>query len=414
MAEMAVVSARKARLRQRADDGSKGAEAALALASNPNDFLSTVQIGITMIGTLAGAFGGATIAEKLSVYLTQWPWLAPYSDTASMTVVVLIISYLSLVIGELVPKALALSNAEGISIGVAPPMQALARAGAPLVRLLTFSTELILKVLPIRKSEDAPVTEDEIKQLIAQGTAHGTFEEAEQEMVSGVFRLGDRKAAELMRPRNKIRWLDVTEDWEAHAAEIAANPYSRYLVADGDLDELLGVVHVKDLLLAGRGGASIDLHDLARKPLYVPETTPALHVLERFQETGEQLAVVIDEHGMLQGIVTMADFVESVIGTVRNPGEEARPTVVRREDGSLLVDGALPHADLLDVLAIRQLSLKPGNFTTVGGLVLNELRRIPTPGDFCYFGEYRFEVLDMDGNRIDKVLIQRVDEGVVI
>ncbi|HEU0121477.1 MAG TPA: hemolysin family protein [Bryobacteraceae bacterium] len=414
MAEMAVVSARKARLRQRADDGSKGARVALALASNPNDFLSTVQIGITMIGTLAGAFGGATIAEKLSVYLKQWAWIAPYSDSVSITIVVLIISYLSLVLGELVPKALALSNAEGIASGVAPPMQALSRAGAPLVRVLTFSTEIILKVLPIRKSVDVPVTEDEIKQLIAQGTEHGTFEEAEQEMVSGVFRLGDRKAAELMRPRNKICWLDVTEDWPAHEAEIAANPYSRYLVADGELDKVLGVIHVKDILLASLGGGGIDLRKLARKPLFVPETTPALHVLERFQETGEQMAVVIDEHGMLQGIVTMADFVESVVGVVRNPGEEGRPDVVHREDGSWLVDGALPYADLLEELAIRQLPVKHGSFTTVGGLVLSELRRIPSSGDHCFVGDYRFEVLDMDGNRIDKVLVQRVEESISI
>lgn len=410
MAEMAVVSARKARLRQRAEEGSKGARAALALSSNPTDFLSTVQVGITLIGTLAGAFGGATIAEKLGVYLKEFPTVAPYSDSASITIVVLIISYLSLVLGELVPKALALSNAEAIASGVALPMNTLAKLGSPLVRFLTFSTEIILKVIPVRESNEAPVTEDEIKHLIAQGTEHGTFEEAEQEMVAGVFRLGDRNVVEMMRPRNKIRWLDASDDWPTNEAEIAANQYSRFLVGDGELDKLLGVVHVREILVAMRGGATVDLRALARKPLYIPETTPALELLERFQETGDQYAVVIDEHGTLQGVVTVTDFLDAVIGEVRSPGEEAKPEITKREDGSWLVDGALLYLDLLESLAIRRLPVDEESFTTVGGLMLSELHRIPTPGDHCILGGYRFEVIDMDGNRIDKVLVQRLEK----
>lgn len=406
MAEMAVVSARKARLRQRAEEGSKGARAALALSLNPTDFLSTVQVGITLIGTLAGAFGGATIAEKLAVYLKEFPAVAPYSDSASITIVVLIISYLSLVLGELVPKALALSHPEAIASGVALPMNNLAKLGSPLVRFLTFSTEIILKVLPVRKSDEAPVTEDEIKHLIAQGTEHGTFEEAEQEMVAGVFRLADRKVTEMMRPRNKVRWLDVSDDWPTNEAEIAANQYSRFLVGDGELDKIVGVVHVREILVSMRGGAPVDLRALARTPLYIPETTPALELLERFQETGDQIAVVIDEHGALQGVVTVTDFLDAVIGEVRSPGEEARPEISKREDGSWLVDGALPYPDLLESLAIRRLPVDEESFTTVGGLMLAELHRIPKAGDHCVLGEYRFEVLDMDGNRIDKVLVQ--------
>jgi putative hemolysin len=411
MAEMAVVSARKARLRQRAEEGGKGARAALALSANPTDFLSTVQVGITLIGTLAGAFGGATIAEKLAVNLKAFPAVAPYADSAAITIVVLIISYLSLVLGELVPKALALSHAEAIASGVALPMNTLARLGSPLVRFLTFSTEVILKVLPVRKSDEAPVTEDEIKHLIAQGTEHGTFEEAEQEMVAGVFRLGDRKVKEMMRPRNRIRWLDSSDDWSTNEAEIAANQYSRFLVADGELDNLLGVVHVRDILVAARGGMTVDLRTLARKPLYVPETTPSLELLERFQETGDQFAVVIDEHGTLQGVVTITDLLDAVIGEVRSPGEESKPGVVTREDGSWLVDGALPYPDFLESLEIRQLPVDEGNFTTVGGMMLSQLHRIPHAGDHCILGEYRFEVVDMDGNRIDKILVQRSEKN---
>jgi putative hemolysin len=408
MAEMAVVSARKARLRQRADEGSRGAAVALTLASNPHDFLSTVQVGITMIGTLAGAFGGATLAEKLTAYLKQFPAVAAYSDSISMTLVVLAISYLSLILGELVPKNIALSNAEGIASALAPPMRWLSRLGSPAVRFLTFSTRVVMRVLPVRPSSEAPVTEDEIKVLIAQGTEHGTFEEAEQEMVEGVFRLGDRRAVELMQPRGKVVWLDVEADWETNQEALKRSPYSRFPVAEGALDRLLGTVHVKDLLLALDTGKP-DLRKLARKALLLPEFTPALDLLEKFQQSQEQMALVVDEHGGVEGIVTVADLLNAVVGELR--GEVAPAKAVRRDDGSWLVDGLMGMSDFVDELKLRKIPGDEEGFDTVGGLVLAHLRRIPAPGDHFTVDGWRFEVVDMDRNRIAKVLVTRKPES---
>ena len=408
MAEMAVVSSRKARLRQRMEEGSKGAAVALELAENPNDFLSTVQVGISMIGTLAGAFGGATIAEKLAVTLKQYPAVAHYADSIALGVVVLVITYLSLIVGELVPKSLALGKPETIASALAPPMRWLARLGSPAVRFLTFSTRLVLKLLPVKQSQEAPVTEEEIKVLIAQGTQHGTFHAAEQEMVEGVFRLGDRKVVELMRPRNKVTWLDVEDPWAVNESIIAESNFSRFLAAEGDLDRIIGVVHVKDLFVASRRDSTVDLRALARKPLYIPETTPALHLLEQFRRTGEELAVVVDEHGGVEGIVALADIMEAVVGDL-GPGD-ARPQIVQREDGSWLADGTLLIADLVEALELRELPGEEEAFTTLGGFVFAHLKRIPSPGDHFLVDGWRFEVVDMDRNRVDKVLIQRMTQ----
>jgi putative hemolysin len=410
MAEMAVVSSRKARLRQRAEEGSKGAAVALELATNPHDFLSTVQVGITMIGTLAGAFGGATIAEKLSVYLKQFPAVATYSDSISITLVVLIITYLSLIIGELVPKNLALSNAEGIATALAPPMRWLARIGSPAVSFLTFSTQVVMKLLPFRQSNEAPVTEDEIRVLIAQGTEHGTFEEAEQEMVEGVFRLGDRRVVDLMQPRGKVMCLDIGSPWEANREVIRQGTYSRFPVVDGDLDGVIGIVHVKELFLALELGQPLDLRALAQAPMMVPETTPALDVLERFQETGDQMALVVDEHGGIDGMVTLTDLMQAVVGDLRGPGEASRARISEQEDGSWLVDGALPISDVKETLEWREVPGEEDGFTTLGGLMLAHLHRIPAAGDHFTIDGWRFEVKAMDGNRVDRVAIARTVE----
>ncbi len=408
MAEMAVVSSRKARLRQRSEEGSRGAAIALELSANPHDFLSTVQVGITMIGTLAGAFGGATIAEKLAVYLKQFPQLAAYADSFSITVVVLIISYLSLILGELVPKNIALSNAEGIAASLAPSMRWLAKLGSPFVRFLTFSTRIVMKILPVSPNTEAPVTEEEIKVLIAQGTEHGTFEEAEQEMVEGVFRLGDRRVVDLMKPRGKVAWLDVEEPWEVNRQVLRGGTHSRFPVGEGDLDRILGVIHVKDLFGALESVGPPDLRKLSRKPLLVPEITPALDVLERFQKSGDQMALVVDEHGSIQGLVTLTDLMEAVVGGLHGPGETPKARIVRRGDGSWLADGSMPVADLVEELGLREIPGEEEGFATLGGLVLAHLHRIPAAGDHFTTGEWRFEVLDMDRNRVDKVLITKL------
>lgn len=408
MAEIAVVSARKARLRQRAAEGHRGAGVALELAEKPDDFLSTVQVGITLIGTLAGAFGGATVAEKLAEQLKQVPQIAEYAESVSITVVVLLISYFSLILGELVPKNLALSNPERIAALLAPPMRLLARAGSPFVRFLTFSTRVVMKLIPVKASNDAPVTQEEIEALLAQGTEHGTFEETEQEMVAGVFRLGDRRVMDLMRPRGKVRCLDVQEDWAVNREVLRKSTFSRFPVIDGDLDRLIGVVHVKDLFLAVDSGDTWDLRSLARQSLLLPEGTPAFEALERFQKTGQQMALIIDEHGSVEGVVTLTDLMEGVLGDLRGPHDAPRAQALRRDDGSWLVDGQLPIKELIEELGLKQVPGEEEGFTTVGGLVLAHLHRIPSPGDHFSVDGWRFEVLDMDVNRVDKVLVSRV------
>ncbi len=411
MAEMAVVSSRKARLKQRSEEGSAGAAIALELADNPHDFLSTVQIGITMIGTLAGAFGGATIAEKLAAYLGRFPQAAEYAESLSITVVVVAISYLSLILGELVPKSVALGNPEKIAGVLAPPMKWLSKLGSPAVRFLSFSTRIVLKILPVRPNKEAPITEEEIKMMIAQGAEHGTFEEAEQEMVEGVFRLGDRRAAELMTPRGNVEWLDVEDSWEANREVIAESAYSRFPVVDGDLDRVIGVVHVKELFLSLQSGEPPELRKLARPALFVPELMPALDILERFQTSGEQMAVVVDEHGGVEGVATLTDLLEAVVGDLRQPGEALRERILRRDDGSWLVDGSLPISDLVEELDLDEDLVRRGGFNTVGGFILAHLRRIPSAGDSFVAGGWQFEVVDMDRNRIDKVLVTPMNEA---
>jgi putative hemolysin len=411
MAELAVVSSRKARLRQRAESGHRGSAVALELAEKPDDFLSTVQVGITMIGTLAGAFGGATIAEKFAVYLKGFPALETYADSIAISFVVLMISYFSLILGELVPKNLALSNPERVAGFLAPPMRLLSRFGSPFVRFLTFSTRVVMKLIPVKASSEAPITEEEIKVLIAQGTEHGTFEEAEQEMVTGVFRLGERRVMDLMQPRAKVRSLDVEEDWAVNREVLRASTFSRFPVIEGHLDRVIGVIHVKDLFLMVDGGKPLDLKGAARKPLMLPEATPAFEALYRFQESGDQMALIIDEHGSVEGILTLTDLMEGVLGDIRGPGETERARAVRREDGSWLVDGQLPIREFLEELEIKEIPGGDGGFTTVAGLVLEHLHRIPAAGDHIVVDGWRFEVLDMDANRVDKVLVSREQAG---
>ena len=411
MSEMAVVSARKVRLRQRAADGGKGAAVALELAENPNDFLSTVQIGITMIGTLAGAFGGATLAEKLGAYLDRFPVLGHHGESIAITVVVVAITYLSLILGELVPKNVALANPEAIASFIAQPMRALARFGAPIVSLLTLSTRAVMFLIPGKARDEAPVTEEEIKVLVAQGAEHGTFNETERNMVEGIFRLGDRRVAELMKSRMKVVWLDPDEDWRANEQIVLENAYTRFPVARGNLDQLLGVIDMRQLFAAARGGAPVDLTHGLRKPLFMLESTPALKALHLFKDARESLAFVIDEHGGVEGIVTLTDLIQAVVGDLTSSEDDTRPQASKAEDGSWLVDGALSIRDLDEVLGVRELPFEVRGFTTVAGLVLAHLKRIPTEGEYFTLGQWRFEVAALDGKRIEKIRITETGDG---
>jgi putative hemolysin len=410
MAEIAIVASRKVRLQQRANEGDLRARAALELAETPNRFLSTVQIGITLIGILAGAYGGATIAHELAAQLERISFLAPYSHAISLGVVVLGIAYLSLILGELVPKRLALSNPERIACAVATPMRLLAVLAFPAVRLLSLSTEVVLRLLGVQPTAESPVTEEEIKVLIEQGTQAGVFEAAEQDMVERVFRLGDRHVGVLMTPRTEIVWLDVEDSSEEIQHRITSTVHSRFLVAQGALDQVLGIVHAKDLLARSLEGQPFDLKACLRQPLFVPESMRALKVLELFKQSGTHLALVVDEYGGIEGLVTLNDILEAIVGDLPSIDEPAEPPVVQREDGSWLLDGMLPVDEIKELFQLAQLpGEEAGTYQTLGGMVMSHLGRIPSAADHFEWAGLRFEVMDMDGHRVDKVLVAPVE-----
>lgn len=415
MAEIAVVSARKARLQQPADEGDRRAQAALKLAQDPDEFLSTVQIGITLIGTLAGAFGGAALSGPLAAWIARVPALAPYAVEIAFALVVIAITYLSLVIGELTPKRLGLNNPEGIAIAVAGPMSVLSRLFAPLVALLTASTDLLVRLFRLRTSAEAAVTEDEIKVMIAQGAEVGVLSEIESEVVQSIFRLADRSVGSLMTPRHEIAWLEAASTPERLVATIATYRHSCYPVCEGGLDNVLGVVEAQGLLACRVQGAQLNLRAILQPALFVPETLPAVDLLEKYHESRQQFALVVDEYGGVQGLVTMHDVLSTVVGDVSEYSGGEQPRAVQRADGSWLLDGMLPVDDLRALLDLRELPDEiEGTFETLGGFVMMHLGRIPEPSDYFEWDGMRFEVLDMDGRRVDKVLVTpgaTADEG---
>ncbi|MBX9259461.1 HlyC/CorC family transporter [Desmonostoc muscorum CCALA 125] len=406
MSEMAIVSARKVRLQQLANQGDAKARVALKLAESPNHFLSTIQVGISLIGILTGAFGGATIANRLAVYVRLVPLLAPYSEPISFGIVVLIITYLSLIVGELVPKRLALNNPEKIASTVAIPMRALSAIASPMVYLLSASTDLILRVLGVTQSTEPQVTEEEIKILIEQGTEAGTFEEAEQDMVERVFRLGDRPVSYLMTPRPDIVWLDLDDTAEENRQKMVDSAYSRYPVCQAGLDNVLGVIPVTDLLARSFRGEPLDLTVGLRQPVFVPESTRGLKVLELFKQTITHMALVVDEYGVIQGLVTLNDIMSEIVGDVPSMDGQDEPQAVQREDGSWLLDGMLPVEEFLELFEMEEWeSEERGSYQTLGGFVITHLGRIPAAADHFEWEGMRIEVMDMDGNRVDKVLV---------
>lgn len=408
MSEIAVVSARKSRLQHMADQGQAGARRALELSEAPDRFFATVQVGITLVGILTGAFGGATLAEELAVTLGGIPGLAPYANALALTIVVLAITYLSLIVGELVPKRIGMQYGEQIAARVAGPMGALARFASPAVWVLSASTNVVLRALGLHRREEPPVTEAEIRVLLEQGAEAGVFEESEREMVSRVFRLGDQRVASVMTPRHRMVWLDVAAPFAAAREVMAQHNFSRYPVCDGDVDQLVGAVDVRDLWAAELAGTpATDLREVVRQPLVVPESLQALRLLEQFRHTGTHVAVVVNEYGSVAGMATLNDVLSEVAGDLTTPGDPELG-VVRRQDGSLLVDGSIAIEDLRERLGMRERRWKAREFRSLGGWFFTELGRIPHEGEFFEAEGYRFEVVDMDGNRVDKVLVQRV------
>lgn len=408
MSEIAVVSSRRARLQQRAERDA-GARAALDLANAPDRFLSTVQIGITLIGILAGAFGGATIAEHLVGYFERIPAIARYSGAISLGLVVLVITYFSLVVGELVPKRLGLNNPEKIAARIARPMQFLSRLAWPAVRALSASSNFLLRLLKAKPSDEPPITEEEVKLLIDQGTEAGVFEETEHDLVDNIFRLADQRVPALMTPRLDIVWLDIEAPIEETRQRISNSPYSRMPVCQGALDNILGMVKAKDLLSKVLAGEPFDLRAALRQPLYVPETRTALQLLELFKGSATHIAMVVDEHGAIEGLVTMNDVLEAIVGDLPAPSGEVESYAVQRDDGSWLMDGRIPISEFKELFSLDKLPREEdGGYHTLAGFIITYLGRLPSASDHFVWEGLKIEVVDMDRRRVDKVLVSRV------
>jgi putative hemolysin len=409
MAEMSIVSSRKARLHQWSNEGDRGAQLALSIANSPNEFLSTVQIGITLVGIFTGAYGGATIAEELATYLKSLPALAGYADALAFGLVVAVITYLSLILGELVPKRLALHSPEKIARWIARPMKLLSGIAKPVVALLSASTSMTLRIIGVKETRQPQVTEAEIQILVEQATAEGIFEEVEQDMIARVLMLGDRKVTSVMIPRTDVIWIDVKTPENELTALAADADHDYFPVGEGSVDNLLGVVSSKEIMRRKVRGQPIVLSEIMLQPAYVPENTTALKLLERLQDAQRNLALVLDEYGGFQGMVTIDDVIRAIVGQLPSQGEATRWEAHKREDGSWLVDAQMPIGEFKARLEIDTLlGEDESQFDTLAGFILFHLERIPRPGEYFDWEELRFEIVDMDRHRIDKVLIQRL------
>lgn len=410
LSELALVSARKARLSHLANEGDIRAGVALRLASSPNNFLSTIQIGITFVGILSGAFGGATIAEFLAKYLAKFPMLAPYGKTIGVVFVVVCITYLSLVIGELVPKRLALNNPEKIARLVAPLIDHLSRLAHPLVLLLGGSTNIFLRIFRFKPTAESSVTEEEIILMINEGTRAGTFQEFEQNTIERVFRLADRRVTVLMTPRMAMVRLSLDESIEETKRRIVEHKHSSYPVVQHTFDNIVGVVRGKDLLSMMIEEDSFNLKSLCQKPVYVSASSQAVTVLELFKKSATHIAFVVDEYGLVLGLVTYGDILRSVFEDVEDAA--GKREIVEREDGSWLIAGSLPLDDFLDFMDIKQASEEPHtDMNTVGGFAMAKIGAVPKETQNFQWKGLRFEIVDMDGRRVDKILVSRVADA---
>ena len=411
MTEIAVVSSRRVRLAKAAEDGNAGAETALRLQLNPENFLSTVQIGITLVGVLSGAIGGALLSDEASAVVAQVPILAPYAPTIGFGLVIIVITYFSLVIGELVPKNIALNYPETIASFFSRPINFISRMTAPFVWLLSSSTSLALKILRISGGSNSAITEEEIRAHIAHGTELGVLEETEQELIESVIRLDDQRITAVMTSRVKIDRLDLDDDEDENRRKLIETRFSRLPVCRNGLDNVVGVVKSRDLLSHILAGGALDLDEVARDPVFAPETMTALELLELFKESKSSMALVIDEFGSVAGLVTMNDILEEIVGDLP-AGGVVTPSVVIRDDGSYLLDAQLSVVDFVAVLKLKDLPSDDRDaYQTLAGFILTRLEKLPKEGDSFVWENHRFEVVDMDGRRVDKVLVSTISDS---
>ncbi|HWO42247.1 MAG TPA: hemolysin family protein [Candidatus Eisenbacteria bacterium] len=409
MSEMAIVAARKSRLEDWAKNGNRRAKTALELAQTPNRFLSAVQVGITLIGIVAGALGATTLAHRLAAYVAWIPQIEPFSGEIALGLVVLTIGYFSLLLGELVPKRLALLHPETIASAIAVPLELFSKVFAPLVHVLSFSTDMTFRLLGRQPAQQPPVTEEEIKTLVQKGTEAGVFEESEQDMLEAVLRLGDRTAPSLMTPRTQIAWLDLEASDEEIRNTIISSGHSRFPAANASLDNVIGIVQAKDLLANCLAGKPFDPRACVQESLFVPRSLSALEILDQFKQSGQHIALVVDEYGGIEGLVTHHDILEAIAGDIPFSEKQSEKKAIQRHDGSWLLDGMLTIEEFKEIFQVESF---PGEkreaYQTLGGFVFTHFGRVPAVSDSFEWNNLRFEVVDMDGKRIDKVLVSAV------
>ena len=405
-AELAIVSSRQHKLRQLAADGVITAKIALDLSENPNRLLSTVQVGITLIGILTGVYGGQALGDDLAVLFAQLPFLAEYSQPLGLTVVVLIITYLTLVIGELVPKRIALSNPEGIALFIARPMKFLSSVMEPIVILLSASTEWILKLLRIKNRKQVPISEEEIRLLVSEGAKAGVVELGEKDILERTLGLGDKKVSTLMTPRNEVVWFDIDNKDRQIRNKLVRDPHPYFPVCKNSIDKVIGVVRAEDLLADYVVDGKFDLKKDVLKPLFIPTNMNALNVLDLFKRSGIHMAIVVDEYGNIEGIVSLTDILEAIVGDIPAVDELDESEITKRDDGSYFIDALVSIDEFKEFFSIKKMpGERSGSYETLAGFVVYKFGKIPTTGDRLVWEEYTFEVADMDGNRVDKILL---------
>ena len=405
MAELAIVSSRRAHLERLVKEGQSGAQIAIALADDPARMLAAVQIGFTTSATLAGIFSGATLAERLEEALLVVPILATYGKPISIIMMTIGVTYTALVIGELAPKYIALNNPEMIAIRVAQPLALVAKVASPIIFLLNGSTRILLRLLHIRPHLKRSMTEDDIHYLVAEGARLGVIHTVERDMIEGVLDLADSPVRSIMTPRPHVQWVDLNSPKEQILTQVRSCPHAQLLVCRGSIDEVVGIVRKQDLIDQVLDGRAPDVEQMTRPPLIVHESTAILRTLDLFRKTPVHTAVVVDEFGALQGIITRTDLLETVAGDLPKINIPARPKVTSREDGSFLIDAFVPFSDVMQLIGMNE--APSGDYVTLAGFVLSQLHELPKPGDHFVWGGWRFEVVDMDGRRIDMILVQR-------
>ncbi len=409
LGEIALITAKRAKLESEKAKGSRNAAIAVSLLDNINNYLSAMQIGITLISIIEGAYGGVKIGEQLSPLVAQIPILEPYADQISISLVVTIITYLSLVVGELAPKYIAIQHAESLALTFAPVMDLITRVTGPISSFLSWSTKLFMRMLFIKPNVEQNISEEEIKLMVKMANQQGVLEQKESEFIQNILRFSDRDAYTIMTHRNDLEWVDINSPAEQTNRIIRESGYTKFLVCDGDVENILGVLKLRDYIDASKK-PGFDLRDIITPPLYVPETMNALKILERFRKERNYFAIVVDEYGSIQGIITLHDLTENIFGALPDMDDIETPAIITREDGSLLVEGGIPIDELRETVELHEFEQEDADYATLAGYILYKLSEIPRAGDYFEAEGYRFEIVDMDKSKIDKVLVSRLAE----